>query len=55
MRLWQCSKEIENFWKRYFEEGVSNDISVAKFFESNGIPYYTFEKWCIEVIGKERL
>lgn len=39
------SKEIETLWKRYSEEGSKKGISVAEFFESNGVPYYTFEKW----------
>lgn len=39
------SKDIEILWKRYSDEGVSKGISVAQFFESNGVPYHTFEKW----------
>ena len=39
------SKDIETLWKRYSEEGVIKGISVAQFFESNGVPYHTFEKW----------
>ena len=39
------SKEIETLWKRYSDEGSKKGISVAEFFESNGIPYHTFEKW----------
>ena len=38
------SKDIEALWKRYSDEGVSKGISVAQFFESNGVPYHTFEK-----------
>ncbi len=26
-------------------EGVGKGISVAQYFESNGVPYHTFEKW----------
>ena len=39
------STDIETLWKQYSEEGVSKGISVAQFFESNGVPYRTFEKW----------
>ena len=39
------SKDIETLWKQYSEEGVNKGISVAQFFESNGVPYHTFEKW----------
>jgi len=39
------SKDIETLWKQYSEEGVNKGISVAQFFESNGVPYRTFEKW----------
>ena len=39
------SKDIETLWKRYSDEYVKKGISVAKFFESNGVPYHTFEKW----------
>ncbi len=39
------SKDIETLWKQYSEEGVTKGISVAQFFESNGVPYRTFEKW----------
>ena len=39
------SKDIESLWKRYSEEGVKNGISVVQFFESNGVPYNSFEKW----------
>ena len=39
------SKDIETLWKRYSEEGVKKGISVTQFFESNGVPYHTFEKW----------
>ena len=38
-------KDIETLWKQYSEEGVRRGISVAQFFESNGVPYRTFEKW----------
>ena len=39
------SKDIETLWKKY-SEGVSKQgISVAQFFESNGVPYHAFEKW----------
>ena len=39
------SKDIEILWKQYSEDGVNKGISVAQFFESNGVPYHTFEKW----------
>ena len=39
------SKDIEILWKQYSEEGAKQGISVAQFFESNGIPYHCFEKW----------
>lgn len=39
------SKEIETLWKRYSDEGSKKGVSVAEFFESNGVPYHTFEKW----------
>ena len=38
-------KDIETLWKQYSEDGVKRGISVAQFFESNGVPYRTFEKW----------
>ena len=36
------SKDIESLWNQYSVEGVKKGISVAQFFESNGIPYHTF-------------
>ena len=39
------SNDIETLWKRYSEEAVQKGISVAQYFESNGVPYHTFEKW----------
>jgi hypothetical protein len=39
------SKDIEILWKRYSDEGVKRGISVTQFFESNGVPYRTFERW----------
>lgn len=39
------SKDIEILWKRYSDEGVNRGISVTQFFESNGVPYRTFERW----------
>ena len=39
------SKDIEILWKEYSEDVVGKGISVAQFFESNGVPYRTFEKW----------
>ena len=39
------SKDIEALWMRYSDEGVKKGISVVQFFESNGVPYHTFEKW----------
>jgi hypothetical protein len=39
------SKDIEILWKQYSEDAVNKGISVAQFFESNGIPYHCFEKW----------
>ncbi len=41
------SKDIEILWKQYSEDAVNKGISVAQFFESNGIPYHSFEKWYI--------
>ena len=38
-------KDIETLWKQYSEDGVKKGISVAQFFESNGVPYRTFERW----------
>ena len=38
-------KDIERLWNQYSEDGVKQGISVAQFFESNGVPYRTFEKW----------
>lgn len=39
------SKDIETLWNRYSEEGCKKGASVAQYFESNGVPYRTFEKW----------
>lgn len=39
------SKDIETLWNQYSEEGCKNGTSVAQYFESNGVPYRTFEKW----------
>ena len=39
------SKDIETLWKRYSSEAVNRGVSVAQFFESNGVPYHVFEKW----------
>lgn len=39
------SKDIESLWKEYSDDGIKKGISVAQFFESNGVPYRTFEKW----------
>ena len=39
------SKDIETLWNQYSEEGVKKGISVVQFFESNGVPYNSFEKW----------
>ena len=41
------SKDIETLWKQYSEESAKQGISVAQFFEANGVPYHTFEKWYI--------
>jgi hypothetical protein len=38
-------KDIETLWKQYSEDVVKKGISVAQYFESNGVPYRTFEKW----------
>lgn len=38
------NNDIETFWKRYPEESVKKGGSVTQFFESNGVPYHTFEK-----------
>ncbi len=39
------SKDIETLWTRYQEDVSKRGISVARFFECNGVPYHTFEKW----------
>ena len=39
------SKDIETLWNRYSSEVNKQGISVAQYFESNGIPYQVFEKW----------
>lgn len=39
------SKDIETLWGRYQREESIKGISVAQYFESNGIPYHAFEKW----------
>ena len=39
------SKDIESLWKQYSEKGAKKGISVVLFFESNGVPYNSFEKW----------
>jgi hypothetical protein len=39
------SKDIETLWKKYSEGANKQGISVAQFFESNGVPYHAFEKW----------
>ena len=39
------SKDIETLWNRYSNKVNKQGISVAQFFESNGIPYHVFEKW----------
>lgn len=39
------SKDIEALWQRYSDEGVKRGISVTQFFESNGVPYRSFERW----------
>jgi hypothetical protein len=39
------SKDVETLWQRYSDEGVSKGLSVVQYFESNGVPYHTFEKW----------
>jgi hypothetical protein len=47
------SKDIEILWKQYSEEGVNKGISVNRFFESNGVPYHTFEKWYKKKFSRE--
>lgn len=47
------SKDIETLWKQYSEEGVNKGISVAQFFESNGVPYHVFEKWYKKKYSRE--
>ena len=47
------SKDIETLWKQYSEEGVNKGISGAQFFESNGVPYHTFEKWYKKKYSRE--
>ena len=39
------NKDIEALWKRYSTEYSKNGISVAKYFEANGVPYHAFERW----------
>ena len=39
------SKDIETLWQRYSDEAVKRGVLVAQFFESNGVPYNSFEKW----------
>lgn len=39
------NKDIESLWQRYSTEYSKNGISVARFFEANGVPYHAFEKW----------
>lgn len=39
------SKDIETLWNRYSSEAGKLGVSVAQFFESNGVPYHVFEKW----------
>ena len=39
------SKDIEILWKRFSEDEKKRGVSVAQFFESNGVPYHVFEKW----------
>lgn len=39
------SKEIEILWNRFSDEGVKKGMSVAQYFESNGVSYRSFEKW----------
>lgn len=46
-------KDIETLWKQYSEQGVNKGISVAQFFESNGVPYHTFEKWYKKKYSRE--
>lgn len=36
------SKEIEALWSQYSEGIHKSGISVAQYFESNGVPYRTF-------------
>jgi len=31
------SRDIETLWQRYSDEGVNKGLSVAQYFESNGI------------------
>ena len=47
------SKDIETLWKQYSEEGVKKGYSVAQYFESNGVPYHTFEKWYKKKFSKD--
>ena len=39
------SKDIETLWKHYTEVECKRGVSVAQYFESNGVPYRVFEKW----------
>ena len=46
------SKDIETLWTKYQEDVSKRGISVARFFECNGVPYHTFEKWYKKRIAK---
>lgn len=39
------SKDIESLWSQYSEGIHKSGLSVAQYFESNGVPYRSFEKW----------
>ena len=45
-------KDIERLWNQYSEEGVQRGISVAQFFESNGVPYRTFENDGVKTVSE---
>ena len=42
------SKDIETLWGRYQSEGVSKGVSVAQYFEANGIPYVSTQFMAIK-------
>ena len=37
------SKDIETLWKHYTEVEYKRGVTVAQYFESNGVPYRVFD------------